>query len=61
MGDGGWMTAEFRVNKGLARLLLEDPYHAVEYRAHAALHRVTNDRGNALSQPGISRFGRGFA
>eukprot|EP00969_Alexandrium_andersonii_P278326 12303288-Alexandrium_andersonii.AAC.1 len=24
MGDGGWMTAEFRANMGLARLSLED-------------------------------------
>eukprot|EP00969_Alexandrium_andersonii_P354017 15441204-Alexandrium_andersonii.AAC.1 len=29
MGDGGWMTAEFRPNMGLARLSLDDPYHAI--------------------------------
>eukprot|EP00969_Alexandrium_andersonii_P172973 7646349-Alexandrium_andersonii.AAC.1 len=32
MGNGRWVTMEFQGNCGLARLTLEEPYHAVPYQ-----------------------------
>eukprot|EP00969_Alexandrium_andersonii_P062649 2758473-Alexandrium_andersonii.AAC.1 len=32
MANGRWVAMEFHDQRGLARLTLEDPYHAVPYR-----------------------------
>eukprot|EP00969_Alexandrium_andersonii_P189449 8369549-Alexandrium_andersonii.AAC.1 len=55
------MTAEFRPRMGLARLSLEDPYHAVMYRVQTAPHRVVDNRGGQPLQSGIPGYGRGVA
>eukprot|EP00969_Alexandrium_andersonii_P041217 1807303-Alexandrium_andersonii.AAC.1 len=47
MGNGRWMTAEFRPYLGLARLSLSDPYHAVHSTGQTDRYR--RDEEGAVS------------